>query len=210
MSKIYRHSDRAAKEMQSRMAAELQNLLTGLRFDELNVMGTRKKVDAVFKRLDKYCRARFKEVSDAARQDAMEENGVSKFASVRGFVDDMLIAYNLTTGYVYANEWNRKRDRLVEGIMASRNRLGVRDAVLRTANLLKRQLAQYADEMTDAARIRAFKDIGVTEVVWHTQHDGKVCKDCDARDGEIFPIDNIPPKHYHCRCYVTAVLPKTK
>ena len=210
MSKIYRHSDKAAKEMYKRLAAEMQNLMVGLRFDELNVLGVRKNVNAVFKRLDKFCRARFKEVGAAARRDAMDELGVSRFAAVKDFVITVLAAYNLTTKYVYTNEWERKRDRLVEGIIASRNRLDIRDAVVRTTNLLKRQLLQYADEMTDAARIRAYKDMGVTHVMWHTQHDGKVCKKCDERDGKIYPIDDIPEKHYHCRCYITAVQDETK
>ena len=65
---------------------------------------------------------------------------------------------------------------------------------------------QYADDVTDSARIKAFTDAGVEQVQWHTAGDEKVCQVCRERNGEIYPIDNIPDKpHRKCRCWLAPV-----
>ena len=64
------------------------------------------------------------------------------------------------------------------------------------------QMRQMADTVTDAARAKAFGDAGVGQVRWITQHDERVCKICRPRDGVIYPLDAVPPKHHNCRCYL--------
>ena len=66
--------------------------------------------------------------------------------------------------------------------------------------------ANYSDIVADEAVIKAFKDSGVKRVRWITEGDNKVCDECHDRHGEIYPIDDIPPKpHVGCRCKLEAV-----
>ena len=43
-------------------------------------------------------------------------------------------------------------------------------------------------------------------IMWVTQDDGKVCKICEERDGEVYPPGAVPPFPAHplCRCYLSA------
>ena len=50
-------------------------------------------------------------------------------------------------------------------------------------------------------------DAGVEEVIWDSEHDEKVCAECDSMDGMHFRIDEIPFKpHLKCRCTLIPVL----
>lgn len=111
--------------------------------------------------------------------------------------------YDPVTKYVYENEVERKRDRLAEAVNASREKS---KEFVRGLGYWVQMTAHYADDVSDRATIKAFKDAGVKKVKWNTQPDDKVCEECDERDGVVYSIDNIPPKpHWGCRCYLTAV-----
>ncbi len=103
------------------------------------------------------------------------------------------------TGYIYTNEVGRKRDYLLESLGAGVNR----DASLRKAlSHWSRMMAQYADDITEAAVIKALEDAGLDEVRWHTQDDEKVCKVCGKRHGRIYSIHRLPARpHWGCRCW---------
>lgn len=116
---------------------------------------------------------------------------------------DFLEEYDPVTKYVYKNEVERKRDRLAEAVNASTAKM---TEFNRALGYWMQMTAQYADSVSDAATIKAFKDSGVKKVRWNAQKDGKVCIECLKRDGKIYPIDSIPKKpHWGCRCYYTAV-----
>jgi SPP1 gp7 family putative phage head morphogenesis protein len=121
----------------------------------------------------------------------------------------MLKQYNRTTGYLYGNELDRKRLRYQEQLLTARefqDRVMYNDSVKKASALLWTQISQYMINAVDEARIKAFEDFGVKKVVWRTMKDEKVCEDCDANNGKTFDIDNLPPKHYGCRCYLTPVV----
>jgi SPP1 gp7 family putative phage head morphogenesis protein len=65
-------------------------------------------------------------------------------------------------------------------------------------------------DAVDEATLDGYKDSGVEKVKWNTNIDGRECKTCRERDGEVYAIDDVPPKaHRNCRCYLTPV-PKSK
>ena len=204
--KRYRHADRAMTHLNKVMSAEFQNLSVSLRFDELNVPKVKEEVGQMFSRIGKEVREEYRRIVKRAKKDAEKELAISpvKLSAV-ALVAMMMGGYNATTKYMYAHEWIRKRDRLVEALMASKNRLDMREALQRTLNLIGLQVAQGADNITDDTRMAVFNLAGVDEVMWITQEDEKVCEECRERDHAIFPIDKVPEKHYRCRCYLRAV-----
>lgn len=118
------------------------------------------------------------------------------------WLDDYLLAYNTLLLIIPENELRRKQERLIEAILSAPFEL---DAHMQTAlNLLCRQLRWMSDDITDRARVEGMKDSGVTYVMWNTQRDGRVCKECRERDRSIYRIDEVPVKpHPGCRCYLT-------
>lgn len=83
------------------------------------------------------------------------------------------------------------------------NTQAARKALKRALDVLERQVMEMADTVTDDARTEAFRDAGIDEVRWNTQQDERVCSVCHDRDGLIYPVDQLPPKHPRCRCYFT-------
>lgn len=203
MSTPYAHADKAIKAMYDEMEREFQNISVMLRFDELNVVDVKEKVGDMYKRIDSFCKKRFKEVAENAYRDAKKECRGEKGKLESGFVGLILMAFHPTTKYVYRNEWNRKRDRLCESLMSSRNRLELRQMLRRTLNLTENQVRQYADIVTDEARLDAFIANGHELFKWNSMQDDKVCGTCSERDGQVYRLDEIPEKHPRCRCYLT-------
>ena len=124
-------------------------------------------------------------------------------------VDLVLGGYNPVTGYVYGRELDRKRSRLVEEILTAvqmQDRERYENVLRKAANLFYTQSMQYAIDIADETLKAEMKKHGITEVVWLTEQDEKVCAECHARDGKIYKIDKIPPKpHYNCRCITVPV-----
>lgn len=124
-------------------------------------------------------------------------------------VDRVLDSYNPVTGYVYKRELDRKRSRLVEEILTSvqlQDRQRYETVLHKAANLFFTQSMQYAIDVADETLKEEMERNGITEVVWLTEQDERVCSECSARDGKIYKIDSIPPKpHYNCRCVTVPV-----
>ena len=206
MKTPYNHADKALKALNDAMGREFQNLSVSLPFDELNVIEGKKQVGAMYTRINRLVKRQYVKVAQSVFQDTEDEIGVAhtEFSSAT-FVLALFKRYDPVTKYVYTSEWARKRDRLVESIMASDGHRELRQALKRALDLMALQVRQYADNLTDETRHEVFERAGVDEVKWNTQHDGKVCGECAERDGRVYPIDAVPDKHYRCRCYLTAV-----
>ena len=206
MSKVYRHSDKAIKRLRSEMSREFQNMSITIRPRAMTLRETRRRVAEMYDSLYEVCLMEYEEVAERARRDAQREaQGEEKPKDEIDFVKGILSAFSLLTKYSYRNEWRRKRDRLVESLMTCETRIEVRVSLQRALNVLDNQVRQYADIVTDEARLDAFEEAGVRRVRWNTQHDGRVCGTCDARDGQVYDIHSLPTKHYRCRCYYTPV-----
>lgn len=201
---IFRHADRALMVMLNSMSREFQNLSTEIGFDEMNVMETRKRVNAMYERMDRVIRREYRSVARKAYMDASAEAGTDGGAfDAEKFVAGMLRAYDPVSDFVYDREWTRKRDRLFESIIATeRGNQEMRRNLKRGLDVLANQVRQYADNITAQARVTAFKRAGADVLVWITEDDEKVCKVCRPRHEQFYPIEMLPewPAHWHCRC----------
>ena len=115
----------------------------------------------------------------------------------------LLGGYDAVTKYVYDHETDRKRDRTAEAVNSTAAKA---TEYRRGLSYWSQMTGQYADAVTDEATLKAYRDAGVKKVRWVTAGDGKVCATCRDRDGQVYPIENIPPKsHWRCRCYLVPV-----
>ena len=163
------------------------------KLDEVTVIG--KAVEQTYLKLMSISKPMFQKIADHAYHrycpgDSLEEMWLSGF----------LEGYSPVTKYVFTKEVDRKRARLYEALIATHGSSKEIDNALR---YWSKMIAEYAVEITDAATIAAFDDLGITEVEWFTEEDERVCKECGKRHGKVYPIDAIPPKpHWGCRCYL--------
>lgn len=165
-----------------------------MKFDELNVLKTSKKL---YRELEAKNEEVYLEIANAIYHEAYPK---SKRKLNRKWLLLILGAYNSTTKYVYTHEVDRKRARFFEAIMSTSAK---NQEFMSAFNTWWRQSYQYGIDISDMAVIEAYKDKGIKYVVWNTQGDKRVCKDCQARHGKTYPIDELPEKHYNCRCYFT-------
>ena len=200
---VYESCDKAVRAM-DRESLEAFGRLKMTKWDEVNVIRT---VVTVYRRIAKRARKRYLGMGFDAYLLAMEMCGISPKQARRmaekaideAWVDDILSQTDFVTLYRFDSETERKAYRLAETLEVSPERNKEIDKALR---YWTRQLAQYAINMTDYAMIQAMQDAGIKEVEWVTQHDERVCRECGAREGKVFKIDETPAKHPNCRCYV--------
>ena len=203
---IFRQTDQSLMIIYNDMAREFQNMASTLGFDELNILETRKRVNAMYQRMDAVINREYRKICRKAYRDACLECGhrTDGFDPYE-FVYAMLHAYDPLSDFVYTREWTRKRDRLFESIIATeRGNQEMRRNLKRGMDVLANQVRQYADDATMRARLEAFRRAGVRYVRWITERDEKVCSVCAPRDNVIYPIDELPelPAHWHCRCVI--------
>lgn len=193
------------------------NRLDVMGFDMLNAPNITKYTKELVSRLLKSNKREYlkiaKEATDEAKED-IEALGVSATPLVIDgkYVDDVLGEYNPVTNYLYYPEAERKRSRLAEALITAvvvNSRADYHKQLRKFADLWHTQTKQYGEKMVDKTRIETFKKNGIKRVKWETKEDEKVCKECNERDGKIYPIDKIPDKpHYNCRCWVVPLLEK--
>lgn len=136
--------------------------------------------------------------------DARKARKMTKEAITFDWVDAELEETDLLTLYRFDTETERKVQRLEEALSATENRDAEIDKALR---LWSKQVGQYAINFTDLAAIQAFDDAGIEEVEWVTQKDERVCSECGTLDGQVFALDEIPPKpHWGCRCFWRPII----
>lgn len=119
------------------------------------------------------------------------------------WIDFWLTAYDPVAKYVYVNEEDRKRARLIEALMASNTRDKEIDAAMRSMSLMFRI---FAVRITDEAQIQALKDNSELIVMWEAEEDDRTCGVCMGLDGKIFRIEDLPAKpHINCRCWAVPI-----
>jgi len=214
---VYRHADREMAKAFRAIRAAFSNQQLRAAWDELNVISVTTQVNRLYGELDTYLRGRYLRIARKAYRDAWGEvvhGREPDHEPDEVFVGRMMDRYDPKTEYQYSREWERKRDRLKEAMLAAgfasdavrmANTQKAREVLKRALRLLERQVQEMADSTTDEARTQAFEDAGIEEVRWNTQQDNKVCLECAARDGLVYPVRNVPGKHPRCRCFLTAV-----
>ena len=203
----FEYADRAIRDMNRRNLRAFDKLKQ-LKFDELNVMQSVSKtysdsISLAKKRYlqiatDAYIEALVLAGIDRAKAEDMAEDSITE-----DWILDMLEEYDPVTLYQFLPEAERKKQRLVEALIAAHNKA---EEVEKALRLWTRQIAHYAEQSVVDGTIDGYKDAGVKQVKWVTAEDEKVCRVCRERDGKIYSIDKIPPRpHYHCRCTWTPV-----
>lgn len=206
MKTLYDQSDKYRALLKKRIQHEFGKLRNA-QFDELNAIQT---TGEMYDRLLRFNKTQYKKIADECikytkcKLTDSEVRNASKL-DTNNVVADALVALYLVTGYRYAREAERKRMRTAEEISTAQeysDRNAFDKSLRKSANLWFTQSAEYGDLVSDASEMATYRAAGIEKVVWRTEKDNKVCDECSALDGEIFDIEDAPPKtHYHCRCH---------
>ena len=174
-----------------------------MKADELNII---RAVGEAYDSSIRMAERRLLECARLAYEAAMRESGKKKRNPIdRDWLIEFLMTADPVTLYKFLPEAERKKARLTEALAATTARASEVDKSLKAWT---RQIGQVAIEVTDAATIRAFKDAGVAQVQWVSEHDARVCDTCEDMDGNVYDIDKLPPKpHWGCRCRIRAYIP---
>lgn len=200
---VYEAADKAIRTM-NREALRIFGELKLAKFDGLHII---RDVKRVYRKALRRVRKHLWEVAYEAYVLGMvlcgtEEKKARQRAGkaiTDGWIDDYLSSVDPVLGYRFDRETDRKAERLTEQLSTSTHRDADIDAAIR---YWSKQSAQAAIDVTDEAMTQAYEDAGEPKVMWITRRDGRVCEDCKERDGQIYSLNNIPPKaHWGCRCY---------
>lgn len=120
------------------------------------------------------------------------------------WLEDFLSHPSATMKYAYTPETYRKRDRLMESVVATKGLPTEYDKAMR---YWVQMLGWFAVEVADGATLQARKDNGNSLVRWVSENDNRVCSVCSTYDGKIYSLAKLPPKpHPNCRCWTVTVL----
>lgn len=203
---IYAACDRAIQAM-NRENLRAFGRLKLAKWDEIHVIRT---VTEVYQRSVKRAKQRYYEVAFEAyilglilcgvsspKAHAMAEKAIDE-----KFVDDILEDIDLITLYRFTTETDRKAQKLAEALEVATAKDEEIDKALKAWS---RQVGQYAINVTDYALVQAYEDAGVNRVRWVSVNDERRCSECRNRDGKIYRLDEVPPKHPNCRCHLIPV-----
>nr|DAT94829.1 MAG TPA: hypothetical protein [Caudoviricetes sp.] len=188
---MYELTDIVIENIRKELIRDFSKLKSLLSYDELNVMSATK---AVYSKIDLYVRQMFLQLMQAVYKKVTKRTCPYNYAWLESF----LLEYDEVSKYVYANEFERKRDRLAEALIASSKKNEEIDAALRYLSFM---LTAYAVRVTDQVVLTAYRDMGIDAVRWKAEKDNKTCTICKHRNGHIYDIEQVPPKpHLNCRC----------
>lgn len=188
---MYELTDIVIENIRKELIRDFSKLKSLLSYDELNVMSATKDV---YSKIDLYVRQMFLQLMQAVYKKVTKRTCPYNYAWLESF----LLEYDEVSKYVYANEFERKRDRLAEALIASAKKNEEIDAALRYLSFM---LTAYAVRVTDQVVLMAYRDMGIDAVRWKAEKDNKTCTICKHRNGHIYDIEQVPPKpHLNCRC----------
>lgn len=178
-------------------------------FDEVNIVGIKKHVHKLYKSIYKTVKQEFLKVVNEIYQTIYDEAVAMGFdGDIRNldevWVEEFFNWYNPVTKYVFSNEIDRKESRLFEALVS--NELERLKSYAYAERLITQQIEQYAIDLEDTIAKVVYEDTKVKKVMWNAEDDHKTCSDCAELDGQIFELNNVPPKqHYNCRCWLTPI-----
>ena len=203
MSDFYALADLKIDELNILTINRFETVKRRLRKQKYDTLIVTQLITALYQQLDADTRYELYLLADEQYDTFAQELGVEEldegFEDL--FLENILSKPDPITRYTYDTEILRKRDRAIEGINAVTGTLKKQFELDKAMRFFSQMQQQYIDNVAYEAAIKAFKDAGVKYVRWVTQKDDKVCADCEAKDGKIYPIDNIPQRpHWRCRC----------
>lgn len=169
-----------------------------------------REIDALYERLDsatteklkEFWAIRYAEIYLDTKGKKPKEDTVDELAEL--YITGLLSEPNENTHYAFETEILRKRDRAAEAVNAVNGKSNKLFELERAMRIYSQMTGWYVDFSEESATLKAYKDCGVKKVKRHEQKDAKTCQECRDLDGEIYPVDNIPPlPHLHCRRWFT-------
>lgn len=192
---MYKYLDRQLK-MVVREIYRLFQEYRAMPFDELNVVPN---VQELYRKLEEVNRQMYQQIADHYYDSETHGDGVL----VEWWLSDVLSTPSRVMKYSYDSEVVRKRDRLMEALMATEGSVLEYDTAMR---YWTQMTGWFAVEVADAALAQAREDDGIEFVMWVSEHDLKTCDHCEDLDGNVYPADAVPAKpHPNCRCYTVRV-----
>ena len=194
---MYDYCDKIIAYLDKVIVKHFRKLKSVLALDEINKL---EAVNEVYEDLDREIRTAFKKLADHTYGGYIPFGVIPNIA----WLTTLLNSYDPVSKYVYTNEWDRKRARLFEALVASATPLRELDGAMKALSL---QMRLYAVRVTDEAALTALKDSYIRVVEWVAEDDSRTCSVCRARDGKRYRIDKVPVKpHINCRCYLKGVI----
>lgn len=180
----------------------LKSLLT---LDEINILG---EIGKVYRELAVLIRKSLLAIARFYYTELWEsEREYTRWLDEQ-WIEDILTGYDPVSKYVFANEEDRKRARLVEAVMASSTPGAEADSAAKSLALMYRI---YTVRVADEAAVQSLKDQGVTYVQWIAEIDNRTCQVCFDRDKRIYQLSKLPDKpHINCRCTLRSVTENAK
>lgn len=178
-------------------------------FDELNIVGVKKHVHKLYNSIYKTVKQEFLKIANEIYQAIYDEAVAMGFdGDIRNldeaWIEEFFDLYNPVTKYVFSNEIDRKESRLFEALVS--NELERLKSYVYAERLITQQIEQYAIDLEDTIAKVVYEDTNVKKVMWNAEDDHKTCGVCNELDGQIFDLNDVPPKqHYQCRCWITPV-----
>lgn len=184
-------------------------------FDGLNIINAKRVIVLIYKRLIRNNFDCIKRIAKDAYEDIIDELVDMHYVFAEDYkpeppddewVEKYLKSYNPISHYLYGPEAERKQMRLVEEVLTAReyrDQKMLEESVNRARSLWWNQTQVYFVDTVDTVRKEQMEKAGVKEVMWHCYKDEKTCEVCKSRDGKVFPLSKLPPKHRLCRCWYT-------
>ena len=201
-------ADAVAEKITRKISRQFRHNRLAL-FDEMNIAGIKKHIRRLYRDVYKIIKNEFVAVLNPLYQEIYDEAIALGFdGDLRdldeAWIEEFFDEYNPVTKYVFKSELGRKESRLFEALVASK--IDKMQSYKTAENLLLKQVKQYSVDLEDKVTTAVYKDVGVEKVVWNAEQDHKTCGVCSEMDGQIFSIEELPPKqHYQCRCWITPV-----
>ena len=197
--------DEAAAKIITKMNQAFRHNRLAL-FDEMNILQTKKHINKLYKDIFKTIKKEYVSILNPLYQEIYDEALALGFDGDledldEAWIEEFFDEYNEVTKYVFKNEIDRKKSRLFEALVASTKE---KMQSYKTAeNLMKRQIKQSAIDLEDSVTKKVYKNTNIQKVMWVAEQDYKTCGVCSELDGEVFNLEDAPPKqHINCRCYL--------
>lgn len=194
---MYEITDKGIKQINRTIQHEFAVMKhTVLQFDEISAIQS--AVNACYSNILRECSKIYLSIANEAYKGVTERDGLFSYL----WLQQWLYRYDPMTKYVFAHEFDRKRARTFETVVASKRNDLAKELKQAMYNLSV-QTTQYADEVTDYAVLQGYIDSGIEKVRWISEQDGRVCATCRGRDGKVYDVHKVPEKpHIRCRCYL--------
>lgn len=188
---MYKYLDKVLKKLVRQIYLVFQQY-RNLPFDELNAFG---EVQELYQELNAINLQAYREIMAYYYR---RETGAD-FELLEVVLLEVLRTPSEVMKYAYDSEVTRKRDYLVEALLATSGSVAEFDKAMR---YWVRFTGWFAVEVADAAVVAGREDMGIELVKWCSENDLRVCRECMRLDGQIFRLEGLPPKpHPNCRCW---------